>query len=348
MRSKWTKALLSAFIVICLCMPIIGTLNVNAAGEITRAEWLSALVDTFEMTVEDDEYPDNYFNDLDPSSEYYYKMLLATQFGLIDVEAGENVYPDEPVTREFAASTLNFCLGFQLDEDTEYTFLDVDDVENDVAAQVAVDHNWLQLIDGEFLPNRSLTEGEKDTMLDDAVQIWKSTEIDENHEDVYELADGIKEVPEYCSVYLLDDGRLYIVESPIAINKGDRIAVHLNGIPCVYDVSNVEKIGEDIVVDGTGVDTEDAFDTLDVEGELDASALEFGEIPEGIEVEINGESVDSQSSLKKTSLSNRSKKRKDKIEISVSGEYEVSKGNTIKVKAKYTNFKIEHSFHLTK
>ena len=119
---------------------------------ITRVEWLKELTTLFEMTVEDDNYPDNYFSDLDSSSDYYYDMLLAVEFGLVAVEVGNPIYPENEVTREFAAQTLNFCLGYQLDENTQYSFSDVDAVEYDDDAQVALNRGWFKLVSGKFEP----------------------------------------------------------------------------------------------------------------------------------------------------------------------------------------------------
>ena len=87
----------------------------------TRAEWISRVVDTFNMTVDDTStMPDNYYSDLTTDNPYYQDILLAVEFGLIDIEAGHPFRPDDPATREFAAHTLNFALGFQLDESAGY------------------------------------------------------------------------------------------------------------------------------------------------------------------------------------------------------------------------------------
>ena len=128
------------------------------------------------MTVEDENYPDNYFSDLDPDSEYYRDMLLAVSFGLIDVPAGSPMEPEAPVTREFAAHTLNFCLAFQLEENTQYSFSDAEDLTYPDDAQVAVNRNWLALSDGKFLPDENITSAEADAMYQDAEAVWKSTE----------------------------------------------------------------------------------------------------------------------------------------------------------------------------
>ena len=64
----------------------------NEGNTVTRAEWLHNLAEIFEMTVEDENYPDNYFSDVDSSHEYYYDILLAVQFGLVNAEAGDPIY----------------------------------------------------------------------------------------------------------------------------------------------------------------------------------------------------------------------------------------------------------------
>lgn len=66
----------------------------DTGDKITRAQWLHNLSVVFEMTVEDEGYPDNYFSDLEEAHEYYYDVLLNVNFGVIDVEAGGEVNPD--------------------------------------------------------------------------------------------------------------------------------------------------------------------------------------------------------------------------------------------------------------
>ena len=74
------------------------------------------------MTVEsDDNMPDNYFSDISEDDSYYRDILVAVEFGVIDLEEGEDFEPTKSATREFAAQTLNSALQFQLDEDSSYT-----------------------------------------------------------------------------------------------------------------------------------------------------------------------------------------------------------------------------------
>ena len=125
------------------------------APVITRGEWVSHLVAALEITVEnDDEYPENYFSDLDASDPYYLNMLKAVDFGIIDVPAGEAVRPNDPATREFVAQTTNYCLGFQLPEDTAYTYSDSAEAVCKDDLQVAVNRGWFALEGGARLTPR--------------------------------------------------------------------------------------------------------------------------------------------------------------------------------------------------
>lgn len=53
--------------------------------------------------------------------------MVACEFGMIDLEAGEEFRPEDAVTREFAAQTMNTMLGFVPETDS-YTYQDTADV----------------------------------------------------------------------------------------------------------------------------------------------------------------------------------------------------------------------------
>ena len=153
--------------------------NNNGAGDgtgVSRVEWLHELTDLFDMTVEEKNYPDNYYSDIDSSSEYYYDVMLATEFGMVEIETGEQFLPDAPATREFAAHTLNFCLGYVLEEQN-YTFSEASAVTYADDIQVAVNQGWFTLTNGAFLPNQGITVEEKDALLQIASAAIAETEV---------------------------------------------------------------------------------------------------------------------------------------------------------------------------
>ena len=160
--------------------------SVFAEGDgdtVTRAEWMSALEMAFELEEDNIVLPsDTYFSDLDETSEYYDDFILALRYGLINVEEGAAVRPDDPATREFAATTTNFFLGLKYEG--EYTFLDSEGMSDPVSAQIAVNENWLTLMEGDlFSPTEPITVAEKNNMLTTATLKWMSsysfTEVEE-------------------------------------------------------------------------------------------------------------------------------------------------------------------------
>ena len=348
---KRNSKVISLIMLLLVVLMVYGRTNVFAAETksaenkttVTRAEWLSDLVDTFEMKVEDDNYPDNYFSDLQSSSEYYYKVLVAVQFGVVDVEAGNPIYPDKPTTREFAASTLNFCLGYQREkQDTTYTFSDTADVVDKVSAQIAVDHGWFALINGKFCPQNSVTSDEVTNMLADAKTIWNSTDVDQNYDNKYTLAKGVIEIPEDTDVYLLDDGRIYIAECPKEISVGDSFVVHLNGIPCGYKAEKIEKDNLDYVITASELSHEAAYKDADMQGTVDASALQVGEAADGLKVDYSEETGDTVSQGKARGSVNLDKY----TTLKVAGKLKVG-DQSISMDVKLKNAKIDYAISLT-
>lgn len=343
---KILAVLLSLAMIITLLPQHVKAETQPKAGQCTRIEWLSKLTKTFAMDVDDENYPDNYFADLDESSAYYYDALLAVQFGLIDVEAGENIYPEQPLTREFAAHTLNYCLGYQLEEQ-EYTYSDVNIVQYQEDAQVAINRKWFKLISGKFSPDTTVTSTEIEFMLNDAKTVWSSTEIDSSYENQYELSKDVLKIPKGTEVYMLDDGRIYISNCSKIINVGEKFAVYINDIPCVYTADKIEKDGNDLIITVSDVDTEDAFDTIDVQGTLDASAIQLGKTDDSLNVSYEEETEDNSPKLstkasKKASTVNVNKK----TTLSMDGSLNLG-GQSFNVKAKIKNMKISYAVSLT-
>ena len=244
-----------------------------------RAQWLSKLTKTFDMTVEEDNYPDNYFSDLSSDSAYYRDIMVATEFGLIDVEAGDPVDPEGKITREFAAQTLNFCLGWTLEgqagEDGTYTFADAADCLYPVDDQVAVNHGWLALSEeGNFLPAQEVTAAEIDTMLNDAAQTLLNDEIDENHENTYEYGEGVIEIPEETIVEFHENS-VEIFNTAYTIRENDTFVVYSNGIPVVYTAKKVTETNDSITVQTADEIPENAIEDVDMQTSFDVDTSGF-------------------------------------------------------------------------
>ena len=285
------------FIIIFTLLMVIAPLKIEAADmaetTITRVQWLHELTDLFGMSVEKENYPDNYFSDINQDDEYYSDIMTATEIGLVDIEAGEKVRPTDPVTREFAVYTMNFCLGYTPNATDTYEFNDKSDFThaNDEnaekyfdAAQVAVEQGWLALQDNKFLPQKNLTLSEKDTMWKEAKEYLQSQTIDENYKNKATFADGVIEIPQETE-YQFDEfnNAKFVTLFNYAGNlkDGDTFALWQSGLPIIYKAVAVEDNGSGLVVQIIDADDENAINELDAQGTVEADLAEAVQTGEG-------------------------------------------------------------------
>ncbi len=252
----------------------------RAAGDVSRVDWLCDLIDLFGMTVEEDNYPDNYFSDIDATYEKYYEIMVATEFGLIDTEPGEAMEPEAPVTREFAAFTLNNCLGFQLEDET-YTFSDVEEVAYPTDAQVAVNRGWLTLQGGAFLPSQNITTQEAAAMLADAEAVLGKTEASVTQTG-FRFADFVKNIEEEVDFSESEDGVVTIQDCPQTIAAGDTFVLWFDGMPTVYYAEAVNVQGTETYVRTGDFNYQEAVLEYGYEDSTELDLQEFEEA-EGVE-----------------------------------------------------------------
>ena len=268
------KRILSMLLVGVMLMTLVPLQTFAAESEVTRIQWLQKLTSTFNMTVEEDNYPDNYYSDISASDSFYRDVMIATEFGLIDVEPGEPLEPNAPVTREYAAHTLNFCLGYKLDEGSTYSFSDSESMTYADDAQIAVNRNWFALKDGKFMPEQAVTNAEMTAMLADAKQVQTGSEIDGSHDNVFKFKSGVKVISEGTPVELNDDGSISYVGS-VALEKGDIVAVFLGDIPSGYTVETVTTSGRNTTFTGEETSLGDFVEDIDAQGTVKGDYLDF-------------------------------------------------------------------------
>lgn len=290
-------------IMISMCLAMLLPVQAYAAsnqlvygsnGTITRAEWIHDLVVTFNMTVDEGLKPDDYYDDI-KGTTYYDDIITAMYFGVIDLDAGEKFEPDAKVTREFAAHTLSYCLGYQPDEDMEYTMSDQSELEYPADDQIAVDKGWFALTGGKFQPKSQITTAQIRKMLQDAAKIVADSEVDENHNNVYEFADGVVEVPETSSFEFGENNQIILYDTSIAIKKNTVFAVYSNGIAYTYKATKVDKQEDCLVIDTQVVSYDDAVDSVDAEGIIEADLQDFV-AADGVDCEIEYEDTSTQAS----------------------------------------------------
>ena len=271
---KWISFIL-ALVLLCSAAPLM-VFPAQAAGTgPSRAEWIQSLVETFSMTVEEDNYPDNYFSDLTGEEEYYRDILVAVEFGVVDIEAGLPFLPDEPVTREFAAQTLNFCLGFQLDEEAEYTFNEAASAVYPSDIQIAINRGWFSLTNGAFLPNQAVTAEEAAAMLADAQNILKEDIVDENYDNAFVFSDDVIELPESTAVQVNSSTELLLASPTAKIAEGDIFAVYFDGLPTIYEADAVAVSGSLYTITVTKLELYDYLKSVDAEGTMTGNLADF-------------------------------------------------------------------------
>lgn len=251
---------------------------------ITRVQWVHDLTELFGMTVEEDNYPDNYFSDISEESEYYRDVMVAVEFGIVDIEAGQAFMPEEPVTRDFAASTMNHCLGYQFEEEITYTYSDYTESAYPEAAQLAIDRGWFALVDGKFNPNQSITTAEKDIMFNDATEIMASTSVDYEYDNKYSFADNVIVIPENTVVTKNEDNTITILNSPSEIKVGSRFVVFFNGLPEIYDAKKVTEENNILTIEVEAVSGTEDIESADAQGMAEGTLSE-AEAIDGAEID---------------------------------------------------------------
>ena len=265
------------FLIFALLLPLLasGVLAADPA-EVTRAAWISQLVDTFSMTVDDTTaMPDNYYSDLTEDMPCYEDILLAVEFGVIDLEAGQPFRPDDPATREFPAHTLNFCLGFQ-PGDAETSIGDSQALTYPEDVQIALARGWLAPVNGNFLPEQPLTAAEAETMLQDARQVLEETAAGIGGENSYSFAAGVIVIPADTEVQWEEGGFLTLRGYTGTLAVGDIFGISVEGYPIAYRAEAVEAQSDgSLRVETSFEGTEDAIASISYTGSLEADLASF-------------------------------------------------------------------------
>ena len=274
-------------------------LSARAAGEsVTRGEWIHNLVSTFDMKMEEGLVPDTYYPDI-VGTTYYSDIQTAIYFGVVDLEAGESFEPDAAVDREFAAHTLSFCMGYDT-SDVTYTMDDEADLTYPGDDQTAVDMGWLALQDGKFAPSQEITTTESQNMLQSAKKVLDASGVDENHENVYKFADNVIELPESVTFDKGEDGQIIVHDTSVELKEGDVFAVYSDGIAYTYKALSITKEGNDLIINNEKVMYDDAVESVDAEGVIDADLADF--IPaEGVDAEVEYEDQTTVKGMRKIS-----------------------------------------------
>ena len=324
---------------------------------VTRIEWVKMLVDTFQMTVEGGNCPDNYYTDIDRTAAYYDDLMVAVEFGVIDLAAGSEFRPEEPATREFAAHTLNYCLAFQLDENT-YTYNDTDNVTYKDDVQVAVNRKWFALVDDSFLPQKAVTADEAETMMADARKVFFGVTVTEGYNSTYEFKADVIVIPEGTEVTVVtgidENGDetgtavVSITDCPEEIAENSLFAVYLNGIPVAYTAKTVTQEGSVTRIEATPLAAEDAFTSIDAQGVVEADMSQITALG-GTELSYYVEELDQEFQTYALARAAARKVGVIKPDIELHGKISMEMGGvTLFVEATITNPTVKYNINLWK
>lgn len=232
------------------------------ASYITRGEWIHRLAQGFGMSVEDKSTIVNYYSDLD-NYEYGEEIEIAANFGVFDV-LDENFNPDEYVTRDFAAHTMSFCLGYPSDSNCLYN--DVDDVYYSGDAQVALNQGWFITVNDEFRPSMYARLDECNIAFEDMEEAVLSTQIDEGYDSSIEVDSAVTEITD-ASEITYDGTTAVITGSSKTVEEGSDFAFTFEGIYIVRKAVTVDLDEENgIMTIQTGDPEESAVQNVDAEG----------------------------------------------------------------------------------
>ena len=242
---------------------------------VTRAQWIQMLVQTFSMTVEDNNLPDNYFSDLTGAELYYRDILVAVEFGVIDIAAGGAFEPEGIVTREFAAQTLNYCLGFQLEANPEYTFQEADTVAHPEDLQVGINRGWFSLTDGKVSPALEVTTSEMVLMQADAEAVLVAQNDVGFEENSVTISEGVKEIPLGAVVGTDANGNLTVENCPVKISAGDFFVAYYGELPVAMKALSVSQEDKITVIAFTTDGTEDILSDMQFNGTINVDLRDF-------------------------------------------------------------------------
>jgi len=252
-----------------------GTPSEGDGSAITRIAWLQSLVTVFDYTIDSGVVIDNYYSDLDETSEHYETVMIAVYHGLIDALPNQALCLEEPATREFAAHTLNACMGYLIDGEG-YTYSEQDAVTYQMDIQVAIDREWFALVDGAFLPEQPITSAEKEIMLADAAEYLAGMQLDSTHENMYTFYEDVIVLNDAAEITAGENGSVITIQNcSETIAVGNKFVVFQQGLAVPYMANNVTTDGDYTIITAEALDFHQAIESMDVQSTMSALPTNF-------------------------------------------------------------------------
>ena len=206
---------------------------------LSRAEWIHQIVDLFDLSVAKENYPDNYYSDVSSDTEYYADIMSASQYGVIEIAAGNPFEPEAPVTRDFAAYTANSYLGVVAE--TEIDLEDADQIPHPEDAKAAVYLQWFAVENNRFEPDQTVSAAEAESIFSSIREILSGRNSKSSGGNGFTFADYVKVIPDGTEIEYPDEDHIIIKDYSGELSKDDVIAVYYYGIAFTFRVDEAEK-----------------------------------------------------------------------------------------------------------
>ena len=260
----------------------------------TRGEWIQEIVNTYGLSANLSEASETKFTDIE-GTKYQDAIRIAEIYGIVD--EGELFFPNEFVTREFAAVTAVRVLGYQGSGIPECE--DSDGIQNKSEVYLALKSGMLLLKSGCFEPQSLLDRTDGKLILEHIVKIVKSTEVDLNKNTGYVYKEGIICLED--NVEYTDDGKFIVLAKNKQTENLQCGQIFIIEDTYAYKIVNIEKENDLIKIEYESPELTEFISSMSLCGETKDIDWTKIKLAEGVTIE------DSENDISTMSLENDEK-----------------------------------------
>lgn len=241
----------------------------------TRGEWIQKLIAAYGIDDDIDNVTESQFKDI-ADSIYYRAIRIAEIYGMVD--KAEYFYPDENVTREFAAVTAVRLMGYQGEgEPNCEDFLDIT-YNNEV--YLALKSGMILLKNGKFNPQKLLNKRDGENILQYIQNV--NDDINKKEEkNEYNFKDNVINLGN--NIEYTDNGENLILN--VGLNdyefEENRIII-VNDTP--YKINEFEESDGKTIIKYTKPEMDEYLKSMEVSGEIDGIDWSQFKLAEGVSI----------------------------------------------------------------
>ena len=242
--------------------------TVSDDENISRAEWADMLVREFSMNTDMGENKKVPYKDIE-NSKYKNSIMIAYYCGVLfsDVDKYD---PEAFVTREFAAYTLNNCLGFVNNKDLVCD--DSTDLKYPDASAAIIERGFLNLENNKFMPEKAVTRNELSNIIVLIKETLDKAKIDVNYDNTVKPKDNVISL-DGTYVESINDNvvNLFLDDETSKLKEGDVFVTQNpddSNETVAYKVSKVQILDEIVVLSVTKPEIYELYDKLDIQGTI--------------------------------------------------------------------------------